>query len=432
MRRMNRMLVVTGLAFCLCVAPAVRADATNFRPYLVGARAAGMGGAFTALADDGSGAYYNPGGLAFAKRSSISLSGSVYGVVRGTYAGLIQQGQDFTYSSLNLFPVATGAIRKLDEENVLHFEVLVPDAVHINEHQSIVAKTNAFGYSLDSQTLWLGGGYARRFGRLGLGVSGFALVGSETTQLDFNAINAQDPGRFVAVTAREDILNLSFVVAAGARFDATDHLHFGLSVFSPAFGFGSRKEFIRILAGRDVGAPGNPPTSAVVSDDSLSATPTLPLRAQAGAAVSTGAWTFSADLVYLGSRSTTDDPDRASQGLDRRIVRNTVFNGGVGVEYLATPQVPLRLGLFTDLSASQSPQQIGAGPVPVNSNHVDRYGVSASAGMHTEHIATDVGMNVSYGTGTEYLPQQLDFTNIQPTAASQLYAYVFLATSYEF
>ena len=35
---------------------------SNFRPYLVGGRAAGMGGAFTALADDGSGGYYNPGG----------------------------------------------------------------------------------------------------------------------------------------------------------------------------------------------------------------------------------------------------------------------------------------------------------------------------------------------------------------------------------
>jgi|GEM_PF-5841256 len=39
-----------------------------------------MGGAFTALADDRSGAcYYNPDGVAFAKRSNISLSGSVYG-----------------------------------------------------------------------------------------------------------------------------------------------------------------------------------------------------------------------------------------------------------------------------------------------------------------------------------------------------------------
>ncbi|RPH68158.1 MAG: hypothetical protein EHM78_19850 [Myxococcaceae bacterium] len=40
---------------------------SNFKPYIVGGRAAGMGGAFTALADDGSGAYHNPGGLAFTR-----------------------------------------------------------------------------------------------------------------------------------------------------------------------------------------------------------------------------------------------------------------------------------------------------------------------------------------------------------------------------
>src|SRR5215475_15687393 len=59
---------------------------SNYRPYLVGGRAAGMGGAFTALADDGSGAYYNPGGLAFVHASSLSFSLNAYGVVGGRVA----------------------------------------------------------------------------------------------------------------------------------------------------------------------------------------------------------------------------------------------------------------------------------------------------------------------------------------------------------
>ena len=137
-----------------------------------------MGGANTALADDGSGAYYNPGGVAFAEKSSVTLSGSVYGVVRGSYANIIQQGQDFDYSALNIFPVTTGAIRKLSDKDTVHFEVLVPDALHIDEHQDILAKTNAFGYTVDTQTLWIGGGYARRIGRLGVGIAAYGLIGS--------------------------------------------------------------------------------------------------------------------------------------------------------------------------------------------------------------------------------------------------------------
>jgi uncharacterized protein UPF0164 len=79
---------LAALCAVLAVAAALRAraDDSNFRPYVVGGRAAGMGGAFTALSDDGSGPYYNPGGLAFVRRSQLSLSGSVYGVVAGTQA----------------------------------------------------------------------------------------------------------------------------------------------------------------------------------------------------------------------------------------------------------------------------------------------------------------------------------------------------------
>src|SRR5947209_18962765 len=81
---------------------AATADDANFRPYIVGSRAAGMGGAFTALADDGSGPYYNPGGLAFVRRSQVSLSGSVYGVVSGSNADALGDGHDFTFRDLNI------------------------------------------------------------------------------------------------------------------------------------------------------------------------------------------------------------------------------------------------------------------------------------------------------------------------------------------
>ena len=408
------------------------ADPSNFRTYLVGARAAGMGGAFTALADDGSGAYYNPGGLAFAQSSSLSLSGSVYGVVRGSYADVITRGQDFNYSALNLFPVATGAVRKLSADDVVHAEVLVPDALHVDEHTSILAKTNAFGVGTDSQSLWLGGGYARRLGRLGLGASAHAVISTETSTLDLNVINPQDPGRFAAITSREDIATTGFVFSLGARLDLTDHLHLGASIYTPAVGFGSRKEFARILLGRDVGTPGAPPNSVVRSEDGLAASPDVPLRAQLGLAFSSGPLTVSADVIYLGARDLRDNPERAAEGLDRHIVRKGVVNGSVGVEYLAAGNIPLRAGFFTDYSASPSPDERGAGPRPTNTLHVNRYGVSASGGLKSEHVVTDLGVNVSYASGTNDLPVELDFTNIQPSAATLLTAYVFLATSYEF
>src|ERR1700744_18403 len=88
-------------------AAAARADDSNFRPYVVGSRAAGMGGAFTAIADDGSGAFYNPGGIAFAARTQLSLSGSVYGLATGSFKDALGDGHDFSYHSLNISPTTT-------------------------------------------------------------------------------------------------------------------------------------------------------------------------------------------------------------------------------------------------------------------------------------------------------------------------------------
>src|SRR5215468_11845785 len=91
---------------------------SNFRPYLVGGRAAGMGGAFTALADDGSGGYYNPGGLAFIRASSLSFSLNAYGLVGGKVKDALGDGHDFSYRDMNVFPVASSGIKKLGEREL--------------------------------------------------------------------------------------------------------------------------------------------------------------------------------------------------------------------------------------------------------------------------------------------------------------------------
>src|SRR5215475_8008571 len=112
-------LMRTALFLVIAIPAIAHADDSNFRPYLIGARAAGMGGAFTALADDGSGPYYNPGGIAFAKRSSLSLAASVYGYVSGSEAGVLGPGHDFNYKDLNTFPVSTSVVRKLGDHDVI-------------------------------------------------------------------------------------------------------------------------------------------------------------------------------------------------------------------------------------------------------------------------------------------------------------------------
>lgn len=50
------------------------ADEFHYRNFLPGDRAGSMGGAYTAISDDPSGAFYNPAGLAIGNKLSINVN----------------------------------------------------------------------------------------------------------------------------------------------------------------------------------------------------------------------------------------------------------------------------------------------------------------------------------------------------------------------
>src|SRR5256885_3878839 len=234
------------------VAGGARADDSNFRPYIVGGRAAGMGGAFTALADDGSGPYYNPGGLAFVRRSKLSLSASVYGLVGGSNADALGDGHDFNYRGLNVFPVSTSAVWKLSdspggEGTALALSVFVPDAVRIDDRDTINSNLNAFFISSEQQTVWAGATWSRRWGAFGIGASGFLLFGTSVSQFELTAVASSN--QFATITSRADETVLGVVGALGVRWDPTDRLHLGLSAYSPEIGGGTRRQVFRGAGG---------------------------------------------------------------------------------------------------------------------------------------------------------------------------------------
>ncbi len=430
----GRSLLASAL-YLTAAASEARADDSNFRPYLVGARAAGMGGAFTALADDGAGAWYNPGGLAFVRRSQLSLSGSVYGMVSGSFQDALGDGQDFKFRNLNTLPTATAGVWKLGppeatDADVLAFGVFVPDAMVIDDRDTIRSQQNAFFYSSTTQSIWAGGTYARRMGRIGIGASAYVLFGTTLFHTDITAVSPTNPSQFATLTGRIDETMYGFMGAAGVRWDMTDELRLGLSVFSPVLGTGTRRFFAKATQG-DI------PTAVavVVNVGDLHATPSQPLRAQAGLAWVSGPLTLAADVMFLAPREVRDDQDRASEGLDKRVTRNAVVNGSIGLEYVIADRFPLRLGFFTDLAASNAPvaYSTAAGdPNAYNTNHIDRFGGTLSIGFRTDHTSTDVGLNVSAGSGTDLVPNNLDFSQYKPTTATSFLVYVFLGTSYEF
>ena len=402
---------------------------SNFRPYLVGGRAAGMGGAFTALADDGSGGYYNPGGLAFVRASSLSFSLNAYGLVGGRVTDALGNGQDFPYQDLNVFPVATAGIKKLGEpeletgvaKHTLFFSVFIPDGLYTDDRNQLGESANAYFSQRSNQTLWIGGGYAHRLGRVGIGAGGYVLIGSLSRFLDLDIITPAGT-EFVILSARDDLSTVGFVGSVGVRWDVTDQIRLGLSVFTPAWGGGSRNSFVRVGAA----AGGNAGAFARQSND-LSATPSLPYRVQAGVAWEAGRWTLAADLILLGPRNIHDNPELKSDGLDYLVIRHPVLNVSLGGELALSAGFSIRAGFFTDLASSD-----GTRTDVDNTSHVNHYGLSLSGGLRTEHVRTDVGFTGWWGKGTDVIPKNLDFSFLARTDAKEYGLFVFLATAYDF
>jgi hypothetical protein len=74
------------LALALLTAAASLASAQSAPP--IGVRAAGMGGAFTAIADDGTAPFWNPAGLASGAFTGLTLDGNTLDRQSGLFAGL--------------------------------------------------------------------------------------------------------------------------------------------------------------------------------------------------------------------------------------------------------------------------------------------------------------------------------------------------------
>src|SRR5262249_37358687 len=335
------------------------------------------------LSDDASGPFYNPAGIAYVKRSQLSLSGSLFGVVTGSIADALGDGRDFRYSDLQTFPIQTSAVYKLGPDepeaspHAIAISIFVPTSVSLDDRDNLGISQFSFFNTSKEDDVWAGATYAGRFGPLWLGASAFGLVETSVMALDLTAATSQTA--FANLSARFDELRLGIVGAIGARFDVTDEISLGLSMFSPEIGVhSSRRVYLRIATG-DVN--GMPATIALRRAEDLHATPSLPGRLQAGIAWSSGDVTLAADVILLLPRNVYDDVDRTAEGLNRTIKRNVVVNGAAGVEVLVTPSLPFRAGVWTDISASPDPEQGG----PDNSTRLDRIGGSLSLGLRTEH-----------------------------------------------
>lgn len=174
--------VVASAVFCSGVSSA---QSVNYEGFLLGERAAGMGGAYTAVADDGSAAFYNPAGLGGLERSGFSLSANSYGyhesevtgVLRGSGASVdLERSGALVFPSSLIYVLPLGGDRDL--RHTLAFSVLVPDYFAEDGVQSLLLPADDVAFDIfvsSTRQVYLAGpSYGLRMGSISVGASLFA------------------------------------------------------------------------------------------------------------------------------------------------------------------------------------------------------------------------------------------------------------------
>ncbi len=461
-----RLATAVALAATLAAAPA-RADDTHYQDILVGGRAVGLGGAFTSIADDPSGPYFNPAGLADARSTNLQVSTSLYGFERGeSPKGLVSPvpGVDnlrVQFTDLIIIPASAGFVQTfgpLDGEGrpyqAYGISVVVPSYRSFGQSQDVPSENGVSSYQrrVTDRELWTGIGYGRRVTPdLRLGVSGYYILRSVTDREHVTSSETLPGGmgdKFDSVTDDISFINGNILFVAGARYTPAPHWAVGLSVSSPSIPIHSQLQLAFSRAAADPTSTSGP--QATLDNLSFSGTSQQkfsPVVRLGASYVQEYRFTLSADVSYhaptsysLISPSAAEraqfDEYRSRLPFNPEIDRRQVVNFNVGGEFLLVREVSIGGGFFTDFSSAPR--------IPANPSHdqpadVDLYGMSMAIGYFGEHTLSRLGVMYSFGTGSDVTPNTGDVGRVlqgdqgfNRVPYFQSFFYVFLSSTFRY
>ena len=449
-----------ALWLVLLAARTGRADDTHYQDFLVGGRAIGLAGAFTSLADDPSGLYYNPAGLGDARSSNLQVTTSLYGFERGMIGGELAlpvpgvEQRDIQFTDLIIIPASAGFVKTfgpLDSERkpiqAYGLSVLVPSfrSFKVSTNDESGTYQGSYQRRVTDRELWSGAGYGRRFGeKLRLGLSAYYVLRSVTDAENVSVRERLPDGKdkFQAVANDITLVNGNGVLIVGARYQHNEVVALGLSVQSPSVQLHSMASLRFTRAAADPSAAGGPQATLDTLNPAASASetryaPTIRLGASASRRYK---YTFSADVSYHApvaySLIAVEESYRARLPFTPEIDRRGVLNFNVGAEYLVVREVSIAGGLFTDASSAQS---IPAQPTADQPPRVNLLGFCAALGYFGTHTLSRIGLVYSFGTGYDVIPERGDINRVvggnqafQRVDYSQSFFYVFLSSTFRY
>lgn len=405
----------------LCTSKAAAAY-VNYNSILLGERAAGLGGAYTALAADPSATpYYNPATSILQEGSSFSGSVSIF----NKYETAIGQSNDFQGAPARInkgffhgVPASSGTILNF-KTYAIGLSIITPDYdTFSGQVQSPDGTVSLLNYV--DQSLWVGLTYSKRL--TPVDAYGFSLY---YTSRNFNrSVNDKvmtGGGTGEIVTSEEKILTSnSLILILGYHHQFIPNWSVGVSYRPPSLRVSGEGSYYRSTTQT------NPFLETTINQGSIRATSQTPQRLAIGVAREIAQDnTISVDLQMYAPLDYKDFPD-FDTGTDDLHYKFTT-NLAMGYEKYVRNWLSLRGGLFTNLTSTRT---IDSSSPYRQLDHINLYGVSANLNirMH-EQTSFTFGGYYSGGTG---LSTELVGGSVKTIAKSQQIFTMLVGTGFHF
>lgn len=378
------------LSLCLISSPSY-AGYSNYNSVLLGSRAAGMGGAFTALTDDPSATpFYNPATTILTNGNSLSAAVNVYNKYNTTIGepgNLLDAPQRLNQGFFRSLPSSSSTIIGFKSFSI-GLSIIVPDYTFYSGQIKGSANTSSFVSEVD-ESLWVGSSFSARLTQ----DNSFGWSLYYTARNLSRTVNDRITSG-ASTTLTNEIKNLtsnSIVSVFGYHHRLSPTWSLGLSYRPPSLPIAGEATYYRSKT-----VTNNPTQDPAINRSNLRAITKIPAKFSVGfARESKGENTLSLDFQFYEGMAYQDLPELAEGTEDIR--HRPVVNFAVGYEQRLKDWVTVRAGFFSNLSSHpelDSSRQVRQG------DHIDMNGFSLNLNLKThENTAFTFGGYYTGGSG---------------------------------
>lgn len=409
-----RQLVFASL---LLLNSAAWASFGNYNSVLIGDRAAGMGGAQTALPGDiSSAAYYNPALLALSTGRSLSTSASLFNKYEtrfGDQSGFNEAPLRVNKGSILSIPAASGVVQNFDKIT-LGLSIIMPSLDNFGGE--IAEDTNtATTLTLRDEHLWVGGAMAKKIDdRQTYGLTLYYTSRNYTRSLVDRYSSGGDD--IIASESRSFYHN-SVVGVLGYYRKLNDNWELGFSHRLPSVYVAGRGEYNRSQVGSVSGATGLTKKSNIRSRSPIPQKTTLGFAYRARKER-----IYTLDVSYYSPENYNDLEIHGDH-----IQNRAIWNFNLGAELPIYNWVSLRAGVFSNQS---SHSDIPLNPAQRQGDHIDMWGFSTTLAFKTS-TNTMLSLGGYYSGGKGHAAEEVAGQITRIKKSNQIFSFL-VGTSFGF